>query len=62
MDPLTTRIAPSNPSEVICSGITNPGDSQAAILIDAIVKIGASAKTALTLEASQCCKDSAKAP
>ena len=53
-DPVTTKIAPNNPSGVICSAVTSLGASQAAILIDPIVKIGAKAKIALTLEASQC--------
>lgn len=62
MEPETMRIAPTKLNKVRCSGVTNPGNSQVIMLIDAIVKIGARAKIALTFEASQCWSDSAKQP
>lgn len=62
IEPEIISIAPIIPIGVNFSGVTKPGNNQVVIDIGTIVKIGAKAKIALTFEACQCWRDSAKQP
>src|SRR5690606_13301398 len=61
-EPDTTRAAPSQDQILSACALIKSGTSQATNCANKIVNKGVTASTALTLEASQWCKASAKAP